>query len=93
MTQPSEEDLRLWQLEGWERINLWHIPEGFFRRGTGLRLRSHEYGWHSIISGTPGWSWIDYNHPRIDPEDLRGSSADTSEEPDKEEDINMEGEP
>ena len=57
-TQPTRADFDSWIEEGLRRVDLTQCPECFLPAGTRVRIRSHAHGWHEIVAGEYGWSWV-----------------------------------
>ena len=67
--QPSEEDIKQWQREGWRRIDVRQCPELYVHDGVDLRIRSKEWGWYEVTAGVRG-------RRRIRPSTKRSQSAE-----------------
>ena len=57
-TQPTTADIHSWIAAGLRHIDLRQCPECFLPEGTVVRIRSHRHGWHQIVAGSDGWSWV-----------------------------------
>ena len=67
--EPSSEEIKQWQREGWRRIDVRQCPELYVHDGVDLRIRSKEWGWYEVTAGVRG-------RRRIRPSPKRSQSAE-----------------